>query len=563
LNVTDTAPSPTRAPAEGAARQRLLNAYLRETLQVPTPTGDGRARLPLPSRHSALIVALRHYCVLGNHVYGDEIRLEGPGSPPVPIQHDGLVRLLLIEVEAAAAAVLGSSGDGGQRRAALAEHIAGSVEATARYLRHPRSARVDEPWALTRHAEQSLLFGHPFHPTPKSTQGFGAELDRYAPELGAEFTLHWFAVAPDALVERRAAPGSWIPGEVAERAAAALGPGRRHYPLLPAHPWQADYLIRHPRIAELVAAGTLVPLGPLGACVYPTSSVRTVCDPKFGTSWKLPLHVRITNFVRNNPFPHLVRAADASAMVARRAPGWRHQGFGVVVESGFRTVNPALVGDELAADLAVLFRDNPFAVGRSAPRVVASLLEVPEGGTPELITEVRRAADETSWDIHVARWLRQYLHVFLIPLLEVFGNDGISFEAHVQNSLLHTDNGWPTRFWVRDMEGTSVSRQRLSAGLVPDDSPLLYDDDEAWLRLRYHAVTNHLGHLVHVLGHHGGVAETALWRTAREVLAEAPGEPARALLRAPALPAKANLLSRFAERGENPLYVDIPNPLAR
>ena len=33
------------------------------------------------------------------------------------------------------------------------------------------------------------------------------------------------------------------------------------------------------------------------------------------------------------------------------------------------------------------------------------------------------------------------------------------------------------------------------------------------------------------------------------------------LLERPVLPAKANLVSRFAERGEDPLYVDVPNLL--
>jgi len=33
------------------------------------------------------------------------------------------------------------------------------------------------------------------------------------------------------------------------------------------------------------------------------------------------------------------------------------------------------------------------------------------------------------------------------------------------------------------------------------------------------------------------------------------------LLSSPVLPAKANLIGRFAGRGERPLYVDVPNPM--
>jgi siderophore synthetase component len=33
------------------------------------------------------------------------------------------------------------------------------------------------------------------------------------------------------------------------------------------------------------------------------------------------------------------------------------------------------------------------------------------------------------------------------------------------------------------------------------------------------------------------------------------------LRQCPALPAKANLLSRLAQRSETPLYIDLPNPM--
>ncbi|WP_406693126.1 IucA/IucC family C-terminal-domain containing protein [Saccharopolyspora sp. ID03-671] len=143
----------------------------------------------------------------------------------------------------------------------------------------------------------------------------------------------------------------------------------------------------------------------------------------------------------------------------------------------------------------------------------------------------------------------------------MFTEDGVGFEAHVQNSLLHTDNGWPNRFCVRDMEGTSADRERVADGVLPPGSPVLYDDAEAWLRLRYHLVTNHLGHLVAVLGRCTPAGERRLWSVVREFLGGLPGRYAAELREAPTLPAKANLLSRFAERGESPLYVDIPNPI--
>jgi siderophore synthetase component len=339
------------------------------------------------------------------------------------------------------------------------------------------------------------------------------------------------------------------------------GAGPEGFIPLPAHPWQARYLLARPQVRQLLDRGQLVPLGPLGPEVYPTSSVRTVCDPAFPTLWKLPLHVRITNFVRTNPIKHLRRASDAAALIARLQPDWSCAGFEVLLESGFRTIDPAVTGPDLAADFGVLYRDNPFSTNGQVPRVLASLLEEgPRGEVPELVRCAWEAGD-------TAAWLRHYLRISLLPLLTVFAADGVSFEAHVQNSLLCTEDGWPVRFWVRDLEGVSVSRNRIPARAghhaPTSDSPVCYDDTKAWLRLRYHAVTNQLGHVVRVLGRHTGTGEKRLWRVAREELAESTtARPyADELLSAATLPAKANLLSRFSGRGERPLYVDVPNPL--
>ena len=65
--------------------------------------------------------------------------------------------------------------------------------------RLPVTGTVD-PWHAPNPflaAEQSLRFGHPFHPAPKASRGFTPPISTaYAPELGASFPLHWLAVDP-------------------------------------------------------------------------------------------------------------------------------------------------------------------------------------------------------------------------------------------------------------------------------------------------------------------------------------------------------------------------------
>ncbi|MGH3660158.1 MAG: IucA/IucC family C-terminal-domain containing protein, partial [Micromonosporaceae bacterium] len=265
-----------------------------------------------------------------------------------------------------------------------------------------------------------------------------------------------------------------------------------------------------------------------------------------------------SNFFRTNPVEHAHRAADASALIAALRTGWTHGGFDVLVETGYRTVSHPT----LAEDLTVVFRENPFTDGRYAPLVLAALLEERPGGEPDLMAYLREAGGGSVTGPVVERWLRRYLAISLVPALQLWSTSGVSLEAHAQNSLVHLDGGWPDRLWVRDMEGVSVSRQRLTRpDLLAPDSPVLYDDAEAWHRLRYYLVTNHLGHLLHVLGRHGGVPERGLWAIVGEVLAGLPGTYPDRLRHGPTLPAKANLTSRFTERGERPSYVDIPNPI--
>ncbi|MGH3920479.1 MAG: IucA/IucC family protein, partial [Pseudonocardiaceae bacterium] len=559
----------SRLIAQRAARQRLLNAYLRET-GVAVAVEGTLLRVPLPHSGGVLLAGVEHWSLLGHHIYGDEFRLQPDGGKAVALGHTELVSVLLTSLGPPAA---DDPQERPRRHMALAAQIDNSVLHTTRYLERggsPQPAVSDLP-ALTRHAEQSVRFGHPFHPTPKSAEGFSAgDLAAYAPELGASFALHYFAVAAELLVEDRWCDVPWVPPEVVQQAQRLLGPDWGSMALLPAHPWQADHLLRRDAVATLLAGGGLVHLGPLGCPVYPTSSVRTVCDPAFSTSWKLPLHVRITNFVRNNPPEHARRALDASRLVETLRDGWAHDGFEVLLETGYRTIDDAA----LAADVTVLYRENPFVTRRQAPQVVAGLLEEgADGEQPALIPYVRQATgrpDACPAADHVAEWLRRYLEISLLPLLAVFVAHGVSFEAHVQNSLLHLEDGWPARFFVRDMEGTSVSRQRWATArtccagspVLRADSPVLYDDAEAWSRWKYYVVTNHLGHLVHVLVRHTHVDESLLWRVVRDVLRVAGADwYTRDLLESPVLPAKANLISRLTGRAERPLYVNVPNPM--
>ncbi|CAM5315106.1 L-2,3-diaminopropanoate--citrate ligase [Thauera mechernichensis] len=412
-------------------------------------------------------------------------------------------------------------------------------------------------------AEQALRFGHIFHVTSKAFEGFGEQdLQSYAPELGASFRLHYFAVTAN-LIEAQTANGDVPPLDQEAARAAEQWLAGGDYRLLPCHPWQAEYLLGLPEIDALKQNGALVPLGPLGEVVWPTSSVRTVWLPRRNLFLKLSLNIRITNFVRNNPPEQVERALDASRALSLLPQVLESAAFRVLPELASQTLR--LPDEALRAACAVVYRQAMPADEAEHVRVLAAVLEEPAEGEGEipLLVLLRQAAGECVLDEALVRaWWARYLEVTLLPLLRLFSEYGISLEAHLQNAMVAFRDGWPARGYARDMEGTSISRKRFPRlDRIKPDSPALYSEEQAWHRFQYYVVVNHIAHAIACLGRTGLVTEAVLWRdTAARLTAS--GDPLALQLTAqPTLPAKANLLSSFDQQGERPSWVDIPNPM--
>jgi siderophore synthetase component len=333
----------------------------------------------------------------------------------------------------------------------------------------------------------------------------------------------------------------------------------------------------------MLADKTLIDLGPLGAPVYPTSSVRTVWDPGSGYFFKLPLHVRITNFIRENTGEQVRRTMDAAKILNCLGIFSWNGSFQILPETGFvgikgrsdTSTGSLELDEQLFASFAVVFRNAHQLTGRESGSsyVVASLLEcLPGDSEPKLFDAIRRSGGGSIPGPD--EWLTAYLRISMLPLLNLFADYGVSLEAHVQNSLVTIENGIPNRFYVRDLEGVSIVRDRfghaeMDQAVVSSNSPVLYSEEEAWSRLKYYFFVNHLAAVVHTVASYHRVGEHELWNAVRRLLEEERNETKCSRLRGyiedllinPVLPAKANLISRFQERGESPLYVNIPNPI--
>ncbi|MER6126081.1 IucA/IucC family protein [Streptomyces sp. NPDC001795] len=375
----------------------------------------------------------------------------------------------------------------------------------------------DDPYVRS---EQSLITGHPYHPAPKARGGGPvASWLPYAPEAYARFPLALLGVRDDAVVE-----------EGDTTALDALGTAPRGYRLLPAHPWQLDLVAGRPEIREAFEDGRLVRLGDTPRPVWPTAAIRTVYAPEDDLFVKFSLDVRITNDIRRlwrHDLLELRRTDEAatSAFAALQGPAaW-------LSDRGYRTAGFAF------EELAVLVRDGlrPHVLPGATPLLAAALVEGFEGSPLDAVTDP-------------ADWWTAYLRQVVPPALEAFERHGVVLEAHLQNTVIAVDaGGLPVQALFRDAEGvkllTDVSR---AAG---------------WERLVYCLVVNNLTEVAALLSErHPGWNP---WPAARTELARHPVPEIPALLAAPTLPGKTNLLLRWTGAdGADARYLPLPNPLA-
>jgi len=578
--------------AERETITRLVNAYLRETgnhdprdasrLTSSHQLNETPIRILLPHTKKTILGTVVHWSAGGHHSYGDRFFLEtGLGAEPLAFEQ--LTELLLHEV----AAVETEEAAREHKRDDLAQMIQNSLKNMNTYIERARSQGYSLSVPVDyRTSEQSLYFGHPFHPTPKSSEGFSPEdLQRYAPEMGASFPLHYFAISSELIKEdwvHKPDTGehdAFLPAGITDEAREKLNGNQGSYTIHPCHPWQAKYLLSQPLVKKWAEEQKLIDLGLLGSDVYPTSSVRTVWSPENRCYYKMSLHVRITNFIRENTLEQLQRTLDAARVVNCVKDRYTSDTFSILLENGYRTVSipssPDEVNEQMMASFSVILREAPPECDGSenVPGVIASLLEVPPAESePTLFRAIRNGNHGELPDL--CQWLEQYLAISLVPILRIFAETGISLEAHVQNSMLRLENGFPSRFYVRDLEGISVDRdqarlQNWIGSVVSSSSPVLYTGEQAWFRLQYYFFVNHLGHLVQTLARYSQQDESPFWQVVRQTLlrmktADAPERLTSLvddLMQKKTLPAKANLLSRFQKRGENPLYVEIPNPI--
>lgn len=560
--------------ADAAAVENLLRCWVREN-NLPRPEGNV-LRIPLDASGTALLVPVRYWSATGWHRFGMPFLESGPRDAHA--------------AEAVTVAALLGRESGRYQGADLVGRVANSLRHTADFLtdrrRHPEAA-ADADLFLT--AEQSLLLGHPFHPTPKSREGLSeAEARLYSPESRGSFPLHWMAVDRSVLATDSAwtEQGRVLPAE--QLTARLLGdlPLPGHTVALPLHPWQAREVRHRPAVARLLDAGLLHDLGPHGAPWHPTSSIRTVHRPGAPAMLKLSLGVRITNSRRENLRKELHRGVEAHRLLrSGLAKEWQaaHPGFDIVRDPAWLAVDTQ--DGEAVTGLDVMLRHNPFAPGDDAVCIAGLTAARPYPGRTgmhsrlaEIISALAARTGRPSGAV-AAEWFLRYLDHVVRPVLWLDGTAGIALEAHQQNTLVLLDTaGWPVGGRYRDNQGyyfreshrPSLEHRLPGIGAASDT---FVSDGVTDERFAYYLGINNVFGLIGAFGAQGLADERVLIAAFRQFLAGAAGLGSplpEQLLETATLRCKANLLTRLHGLDElvgpvdtQSVYVTIANPLRR
>ncbi|WP_231184177.1 IucA/IucC family protein [Haladaptatus sp. DYF46] len=576
------------AVAAAATTHAFLNSYLRETgdyeVVEDSPAESGNAiRFELSAVGVEVVVPLSYRSPTGRHLFDLPARFRA-GGEWTTLDYATLASLVVKDLS--------------QKRAddhadEFLARVLSSKQATERFV-EARADDLDRLYGTDfefSDAEQSLVFGHLLHPTPKSREGIAArDAPTYAPELRGSFPLHYFRASSDVVAQDSARDESaieWVKSELREDPTVSESFVAEHVEsddaLLPVHPWQAEHLLRKPFVESLLEDGELDYLGPRGREYVPTSSVRTLYSPESSFMVKGSLAVTITNSERTNKRPELERGVAITELMDTELGDElrsRFPEFDVVRDPAYLTVE---AGDGAESGFEAVLRENPFRGddARNATPIVGLCQDSLSGGNPRLANIVEEiAAREGRSTAAVSRdWFRTYLAVSIRPVLWLYLTRGVGLEAHQQNSVLTLEDGYPDEFRYRDNQGyyfVESTQDEVEAFLpgVAERADTLVSDELADERIRYYVILNNAFGVVNAFGCAGLVDERellSLLREELESLAEYEREESSlvsSLLGERRLACKANLLTRFHGMDEltgtlenQSVYSDVRNPL--
>lgn len=430
-------------------------------------------------------------------------------------------------------------------------------------------------------AEQSLLFGHWLHPTPKSRQGMANwQQTSFAPELQGSFQLHYFRVDRKIVKE-----SSVLEKSASELISQSLTKSQPDFVmsekdcLIPMHPLQAQWLLQQQYVKKALAEGLIKYEGALGTSFTATSSIRTVYSSNEEMMYKFSIPVKITNSLRVNR-THELKAGIVIARLMNKIDFLRkHPSFRMIDDPAYMTVE---FPNQTESGFEVIFRSNVFPKGHDEGIcMIATLVQEPlpkeKSRLHQLIMNISQSESRSVESVSLD-WFKVYWECAIESLLRLYDEYGIALEAHQQNSVLDISSGYPTTYYYRDNQGYYLSKTYKEELLSVEPSlheteELFYEDALIHDRFTYYLFLNQLFSVIYRFGADQLIDENILLKWSIDQLhlleKEFTGQGkafVRHILKQEKLAFKANLLTRFHDVDEleaeleQAVYTKIPNP---
>lgn len=576
------------------ALQHLLNAYLQETgegLYIPsakqTPSQQYKSKnaplicIYLKALEAHIYAPLSYWSQVGRHRLADLPWVERDGKE-ISISATSLAANLLENlVHQPSKPSLDAS--------SLLECWIQSRRALFQFLDF-RQSDLDRITALKQNfidSEQALVLGHSMHPSPKSRQGFvQQDWKVFSPETQSTFKMHFLYVHPDYIAHDNA-HNIPVPVQFHHDLQPYFNDYHRakikefpEYALLPLHPWQARYLKDKTWYQQLLHQHKLIDFGALGWEVKATTSVRTLYSEKAPWMFKTSMSVAVTNSVRVNLHKECHRGLlsyqlwnDDYLADFRK----RHSRLQTLSDPAWIAIS--INGDVIDESICIL-RENPFRTQDDVTCIASLCQDHPmqeKNRFNEIFASISARTGQSETDIAL-NWFDQFLEITFLPLMELYHEFGMAFEAHQQNTLIELEEGWPKTVWFRDNQGFYYIRERADS--ILQRFPKLESDGQAVCpqvlvdeRFRYYFIGNTLFGLINAIGASGVVSEHQLIEILQSYLLQAfqkyPDSPLLyTLLYEETFPYKGNLMTRLYELDElqahisqQSIYVDLKNPL--
>ncbi|PWV54336.1 IucA/IucC family siderophore biosynthesis protein [Chitinophaga sp. S165] len=382
---------------------------------------------------------------------------------------------------------------------------------------------------------EHAMTGHPRFIANNGRVGFDAGDYRiYAPEAARPMSLLWLAGHRSCTEFTSIAPLEYQQvrqqelGELADDFDATLkskGLQPADYIYMPVHPWQWYNKLAN-IFAPDVAANKLVLLGYGKDQYLPQQSIRTFFNVDHPEKYYVKTALSILNmgYVRGLS-PYFMRTTPGinewvNTLVAQDAylqetgfctlreiasTGYSNQYY----EQATKTDNP------YKKMLAALWRESPISKIKDGQRIMtmAALLHIDTEGEallPALINLSGLDPDE---------WLKQYIHVYMSPLLHCFYQHDMVFMPHGENIILVLEDHVPVRTIMKDIgEEVSVLSEDVRLPEVANRLRVIVPDEVRTLPLFTQIFDGIFRFIAAILEEHMDYPEKRFWELVAQVV---------------------------------------------